>query len=114
MGHRAGKLHSLAAAWASHVFAVLSHSIIPDTQRHGRAGPSFPIPALYAKSGRLAATSSDRSGNNVRIVSQADMTARICNVAVIGSVELIVQPAAKDAVGEMGVREDLSAARAGD
>jgi hypothetical protein len=43
VGHCAHKLHRLAAAWASHIVAVLTHSIFPDTQSHGprrdRASP---------------------------------------------------------------------------
>jgi hypothetical protein len=46
MGHCARKLHSLAAARTSHVLAVLTHSIIPDTQAAGRAGPGFPVAVL--------------------------------------------------------------------
>jgi hypothetical protein len=46
---------------------------------------------------------------HVRFVPEADMSpaARACAEAVIRSVELIVQPDAKDAVGEMRVRGDL-------
>jgi hypothetical protein len=42
--------------------------------------------------------------SDVRFVPKAD-------VAVIGSVELIVQPGANDGVGEMGVREGLPTGR---
>jgi hypothetical protein len=44
MGHCARKLHSLAAARTSHVLAVLTHSIVPDTQSRGpsRTGLSRP------------------------------------------------------------------------
>jgi hypothetical protein len=41
MGHCARKLHSLAAARASDVLAVLTHSIIPRTQSRGHQGPKL-------------------------------------------------------------------------
>ena len=54
---------SLAAARASHVLAVLTHSIIPRyTKPRAQQAPSFPAAVLYAESGRLAANGSDTRG----------------------------------------------------
>jgi hypothetical protein len=48
MGCCPRKPHSLAAAWASHVLGVLTHS------------DAFPVAVLYTKSGQLAAASRNR------------------------------------------------------
>jgi hypothetical protein len=52
-------------------------------------------------SSKAEITSGHQHGCDVRFVPKAE-------VAVIRSVELLVRPDAKDAVGEMGVRGDLA------
>jgi hypothetical protein len=56
MGCCPRKPHSLAAAWASHVLGVLTHSDVPPRP----VGPAFPVAVLYTKSGQLAAASRNR------------------------------------------------------